>query len=288
MSRVFIIGMPVWLRARFAQAAQPHGIEVTSVLADVGRQGGLQLRPFPGQAVADLATYLNALPNWADACVVILPYTEPPPALDELIEMVLEADGEVIEPEQGEDSWPVLSWRKSPDAAFNDALFARLSSELFPSQGAVVVPLPSDSLREAVRKHQCLLVADGVFDVCDEVALIRHKFVADTLNAFVHYLEQGGQVGRIDAFFGGRGLIHAQSGGSLIKVEVHNGEKPKRVMRVHTHMKQGDATSPQAAARIYYCIFKEDDVQYLAVLYVGPHPDEDQEFTRKVYIPTGD
>lgn len=49
MSRVFIIGMPVALRARFAQAAGLHGIEVASVLADVGRKGGLQLRPSLGK-----------------------------------------------------------------------------------------------------------------------------------------------------------------------------------------------------------------------------------------------
>lgn len=234
-----------------------------------------------------MTAYLDALPNWSEAQVLILPYTEPPPALDEIIEMVLDEAGEVIVPEQGEDAWPVLSRGKSPDAAFNDALFARLARELFPSQGPAAVPIPSECLREASGRHPHLLIAEGVFDVCDDVAEIRHEFVAHTMDAFVHYLEKSGQVGRIDAFLGARGLVHAQSGGSLINVEVLDGEKPKPDLRVHTHVKQGDATTPQAAARIYYCVFKRKDVQYLAVLYVGPHPDEDQEMKRKVHVPAG-
>ena len=51
----------------------------------------------------------------------------------------------------------------------------------------------------------------------------------------------------------------------------------------HTHLKQGDNTTRIAAARVYYCTFTLVEKPYAALLYAGPHPDED--VTREWHFP---
>jgi hypothetical protein len=282
MSRVFIIGLLVPLRARLALAAQRHDIDIGSVLADVGREGTMQLLPYPGQAVVDFDTYLDSLDDWANARVIVLPYAAIPSALVDVIEMVIEAGGYLLEPTAGEDGWPLLAKRKKPDASFQASLFGQLANELFPSNVAIKPPLPTACLRAAQGRHQQLLVVDEVFDLCDQMAAHRYRFVERALNSFVCFLEQGGDVGRIDAFFSASGLIHAQSGGINVTVNVYVGARCVQTQTTQTHLKQGDKTTAHAAARIYYCTFMESNVRYLVVLYVGPHPEVD--ITRTVTL----
>jgi hypothetical protein len=284
MSRVFIIGMPVALRARFEKAASAHGIDLTLVLAAPGRDGVLRLLPYAGQAKVDLEIFLGDLPDWSKACVLILPYAALPPKLDDVVDMVDDAGGEVIEPEPGEDGWPVSPRRKAPDAAFYDSLLTMLCTELFPQQEIPPCPAPSAALHAAAERHPQLVIAEGVFDRCDEVDELRHEFVVKALDSLVHILENGAG-GRFDAFFNARGLIHAQSGGSLVTVEVCRGDQLVKSFKVQTHLKQGDNTSPQSAARIYYCKFYLGAVTYLGVLYVGPHPEGDKDMTRRILLP---
>lgn len=282
MSRVFIIGMPTALRVRFEKAALAHGIDLTLVLAAPGRGGELQLLPFAGQAKVDLEDFLGELPKWSEACILILPYAELPPKLDEVVDMVAEEGGEVIEPEPGEDGWPAAPRRKAPDAAFYNSLLAALCTELLPQQEAPPCPIPSAALRAAVERNSQLVIAEGVFDLCDEVDDMRHEFIVNALDSLVYILEQGAS-GRFDAFFGARGLIHAQTGGSLVTVEVYQGERLAKSFKVQTHLKQGDNTSPQSAARIYYCKFQLGTVTNIGVLYVGPHPEG--AMTRRIFLP---
>ncbi|SDH07269.1 hypothetical protein SAMN05216320_109183 [Duganella sp. OV458] len=277
------MGMPAKLRARFVQAAGPQEIEVTCVLADTNPQGVLQLRPFPKQATADLRNYLDDLEDLADAYVLLLPYTERPPNVDDLLCQIEEAGGEVVEPMNGEQGWPKLLPRRPLTAEFNDALFGQLCETVF-AQDDAATPVPSISLRSARDRHPKLLVAESAFNVCDEIAPLRHAFVAEAMDAFVLFLQQDGAVGRIDSFLRGRGLRHAQTGGSVVTVKVFAGQREIKTFDTETHVKQGDGTTVQAAARIYYCTFKENGVLYLAVLYAGPHPDG--AMTCKIQIDT--
>lgn len=284
MSRVIIIGMPVSIRAGFELAARTHGIDLFLVLAAPGNQGPLQLRPHIGQAASDLEDYLDALPYWSEAHVIILPYTDLPEALDDLVVIVEDAGGCVIEPSQGEEGWPTAPRGKAPDRAFYDALYSKLAQRLFPPPEVVACPLPSASLRSALARQKFLVAADSVFDHCDDINHLRHQFVADTLDAFVDVLTNG-PGGRIDAFFDTRGLTHAQSGGSKVKVEIWCSGVKLKAFSIQTHLKRGDHTTAEGAARIYYCTFQLREFKYLGVLYVGVHPDG--EMARWIKLPEG-
>jgi hypothetical protein len=284
MSRVFIIGIPVSIRARLVAAANGHGIDLFLVLAAPGNKGPLQLRPYTAQAAADFEAYLNAMLDWSKARVIILPYTDLPPELDELVAMVEDASGSVLEPVPGEEGWPKAPRGKAPDGTFYDALYAQLAAMLLPAQPSPPCELPSAALRAALGRNELLVVAEGIFDHCDDVAPLRHQFVADTLEAFLHFLINGAG-GRIDAFFDSRGLPHAQSGGSLVKVEIWCAGKKLKKFSVQTHIKRGDHTTAEGAARIYYCVFQLKEFKYLGVLYIGAHPEG--EMTRWVNLPEG-
>lgn len=282
MSRVFIIGMPVSIRAVFDAAASGHGIDLTLVLAAPGSKGPLQLIPFAGQAAADFEAYLSELPDWSKAHVIILPYTDLPLKLDDLVGMVEDSGGSVLEPEPGEEGWPRAPRGKSPDRTFYDALYAQLAAMLFPKQVSPLCEVPSIALRAALARHKLLVAADSVFDHCDDAAPLRHQFVADTLEAFLHFLKNGAG-GRIDAFFNSRGLTHAQSGGSLVNVEIWCAGKMIKTFSVRTHIKRGDHTTAEGAVRIYYCSFLLKEFRYLGVLFIGAHPEG--EMRRWINLP---
>lgn len=284
MSRVFIIGMPVSIRAGFEAAARGHGIDLTLVLAAPGKTGPLQLRPYIGQAAADFENYLNAFTDWSKAYVIILPYTDLPLELDDLVVMVEDAGGTVIEPVPGEEGWPKAPRGKAPDRTFYDALYGQLVAILFPTQDLPPCDVPSTSLRAALGRHKLLVAAENLFDHCDDIAPLRHQFVADTLEAFLHILEKGAG-GRIDAFFDSRGLTHAQTGGSLVKVEIWCAGKKLKAFSINTHIKSGDHTTAEGAARVYYCSFQLKAFKYFGLLYVGAHPDG--EMTRWINLPEG-
>ncbi len=282
MSRVFIVGMPVSIRARFEATARGYGIDLNLVLAAPGKNGPLQLLPYTGQAAADFEAYLNALPEWPKARVVILPYTDLPIELDDLVAMVEDEGGSVLEPAAGEEGWPKAPRAKAPDHIFYDALYARLAETLFPAQTPASCEIPSVALRTSLGESNLLVAAEGIFDHCDGVSPLRYQFVKDTLEAFLHYVKNGAG-GRIDAFFDSRGLTHAQSGGSIVKVEIWCAGKQLKAFSVQTHIKRGDHTSAEGAARIYYCLFQLKGFKYLGVLYIGAHPDG--EMTRWIDLP---
>lgn len=273
MSRVFIIGLPTAIRVRFEKAAAEHGIELSVVLAGPDRVG-LKLLPYVGQAATDLEEHLHNLSDWSKARILILPYTELPDRLGDLVDMVDEQGGEVIEPEPSSDGWPPEVRRRQPDSVFYDGLFNRLCALLLPPVAKATCPIPSQAIGAVVDKHDRFVFAEGIYDVCDDVDLLRRDFVVNALEALVHH-HQNGAKGGLDEFFKLRGLTHAQSGGSEVTVKVHYGDGKLKSFKTNTHLKQGDSTTPQGAARIYYCRFNIEGAAYIGVLYVGPHPEGD-------------
>lgn len=277
MSRVFIIGLPKALRTRLEGAARNQNYTISSVLAVEGERGSLRLVPFPERAVLDLRAYFDELEALEDAFVLVLPYTKLPDCLNEELDTLKELGGRVARARQGIDGWQKFP-RTRLDQTFLDSVFRSLTDFLFPMGDLA----PSEYYRRIAARNGQIVIPDGALDSCDEVAQHRYKFLKAVADAFDLYASNGGSNGRIDAFFDALGLDHAQSGGINATLEVHRGGICVHRDTSNTHLKQGDNTTRIAAARVYYQNFILDNFLYVAVLYVGPHPDTD--VTRAVYL----
>jgi len=80
-------------------------------------------------------------------------------------------------------------------------------------------------------------------------------------------------------FFREKGLEHGQTGGISVTFEVLLGTKSVHNENTKTHLKQGDKTSPEGAARLCYQVFTHERCTYVAILYAGPHPERDLRWT---------
>jgi hypothetical protein len=267
MSKVCFVGMPMQTRARVEGAAKRKGIEVTSLLADVGSQGTLKLVPNPDHALYLLQAFTTAFDDLAEAEVVVLPYVHlPAPIADELD--ALEAlGGKIVRPEPDGTTWPGKKTGKL-DQAFLDHLFRGIST-LLPQARS-----PSEHFKEIAERNNRFILTKGALDLCDEVAEHRLDFLLRVANAFELFLNEGSD-GRIDAFFQKLGLDHAQTGGISATLEVQHEGKTIHRETTNIHLKQGDKTTAAAAVRVYYQRFSYNQQTYVAVLYAGPHPETD-------------
>lgn len=270
MSGVFIIGLPVPLRRRIEAAAKQRGMTLSSVLADVASRGTLRLLPYPGQAVHDLRKYLDSLPTYEDADVIVLPYAKLPDELEAELDALEELGGSVDQIRYGAHGWKKLE-KPRPDEAFLNHVFQQLTDLLFPGDDDP----PSEYFQNLAARCSQIILPVGVLATCDAVAAHRYKFMRGVADALERYVLNGGAGGRIDAFFGELGLDHAQTGGINATLEIYRNGECIRKQTCNTHLKQGDHTTPSAAARVYYQAFTLDGRLYVAVLYAGPHPEAD-------------
>lgn len=264
----FIIGLPKAIRRRLEVRAKRNDLRIVSVLADDGRQGTFVLLPHPGQTVHRLRAYLDRLNAYNDARILLLPYARIPADVMDEIETTEQLGGKVLKIVAGKDGWPVPASSRLIQP-FLEQLIIRLDRELFPQR----IVLPSDYFREMSQAHQGLIIPDGALDACDQVAQHRRAFFRKAADAFVEIIKNNGQVGPIDEFFERKGLEYAHTGGITATLDVY--DEGTRVISESSniHLKQGDATTPQAAARIYYHGQALNGHYYLFILYAGPHPE---------------
>ncbi|KVC62810.1 hypothetical protein WI73_24595 [Burkholderia ubonensis] len=271
MSRVFIIGLPTQLRRRVEAAAERANHELTSALAGVGERGSLRLVPIPEQAIHDLKAYYNTLESIEEAFVIVLPYAKLPKDLNEELDTLKDFGGTVYRVREGLDGWLHYRPRTSPDQAFLDSIFQKLTGILCPDNDAA----PSAYFQALAGRNRQIIIPEGSLDECDDVAPLRHKFLKRVADALEQYVTNGGSGGRIDAFFGRVGIEHAQTGGINASLRIYRGALCVHQQTTNTHLKQGDNTTRISAARVYYQSFSIGGVLYVAVLYAGPHPDAD-------------
>jgi len=269
-------------RRRLEATLTRAGFELFSVLADVGNKGTLRLIPHPDQAIDRLREYLDALDDYAGAEVIVLPYvTLPRVVADELVALE-DLGGTISYPTAGEGRWPGRPAGRLTQPVL-DALFDALVEALDAGE-PVETPAPSSYFRLVAERTPQLVIAPGALDACDEVATHRHDFMRKAADAFECILKDGLQ-GRIDDFFSSRGIAHAQSGGIRASVTVYRAGSPIYAANCSTHLKQGDKTARIAAVRIYYHSFSVDSIDYVVILYAGPHPSSD--ISRTCELPVG-
>jgi hypothetical protein len=273
MSAVFVLGLFRPLQRKFDSDCVRQGLRNSKVLADIGAKGTLTLLPIESDAVHAFRAYLDSLDDYHDAHVVVLPYAPIPANLEIELKAIVECGGTVIRGEDGKDGWPQLAPKKRPDTALINAAYVRLWQGM-PVLAAVTQTLPSEYFRQVVDGNSQILIADEVYDTCDLVAAHRHDFLKRAIDALVEFVADGSG-GRIDAFFRERALEHAQTGGITATLELSCGGEQVLKNSTNTHLKQGDKTTPEGAARMYYHHFAFKERTYVAVLYAGPHPDRD-------------
>jgi hypothetical protein len=271
MRKVFIIGLPKAIRGQVEAVAKTHDTLIKSVLADKGeRAASLRIVPYPERAIEDLQTYADEYNNFSDALVLVLPYAKLPPNLNDELDTFESLGGTVERPRQGENGWGKFP-KTQLDKSFYDSVVRSITQTLFPKTEQI----PSEYYRDIASRNTQFLIAEGALQSCDEVAGHRYDFLISVADALHQYVINGGSHGRIDAYFNELGLEHAQSGGINATLQVIEKGNCVHKHTTSTHLKKGDKTTRIAAARVYYHNFIHNGRLYIAVLYAGPHPDND-------------
>lgn len=283
MDQVFIIGLPNQMRRRLEAALEDYGISPTTIPADIDRSGRMKLLPDPSVAACKLRDYCETVEGGYDnAEVYVLPYTFLPTDLHEELDALDGMGAEVVYFKMEEDGWPYMHHPKPKiTSAFLDAIFHLLLAEIAGEIKGddIEATLPSQYIKQACQSAPNLIVVGGAIDLCDAIAPGRYPWVKLAIDAFVELVAKKGNVGgTLDAFFAERQLYHAKSGGISIRLEIRADEKQVRLETSNEHLKKGDATTPQAAVRIYYQLLSLGDAFYVFLLYVGPHPERDLSY----------
>lgn len=272
MTRVFMIGLPAPVRLRVEAEALRRDLEVSNIAAGVGKAGTFKLLPHDNEAIYRLQEYMKGEADNYEGCfALVLPYAPLPNDLIDELEVLKECGAKVIFPTPGESRWPSKSSARRRDQAFWDALYEAIIAEL-PGE-ALQVQAPSDYFRSLAANNTRLIITARSLESADDVAVHRYEFLRRAADALDQYARSGSG-GRIDAFFASHGLDHAQSGGITATLKLYKAGVVSS-HECHTHLKQGDNTTRIAAARVYYYAFTLEEKPYAALLYAGPHPDED-------------
>lgn len=285
MRQVFLIGVPKQLRRRIESALEGRGISPSTVISDSDKTGRLQLMPKPEVAVTLLRQYYEPLDGgFENAEVYVLPYAPVPDDVENELGQMVELGAQVYDFEMEVDGWPYLHLpRPKLNQEFLDALFNVLMDALVDE----IAPEPtlSQHVTTAVASSPRLIMVDDALALCDELPDHRHGFVTTAMEAFVALVAGNGCGVGLDEFFKTRNLRFAKTGGIQTKLEISVNGKVIRDEVHHIHLKSGDCTSPQAAARIYFQMFIHERLLWVFLLYVGPHPDTN--ITRKIHLQIG-
>ncbi|WP_162956966.1 hypothetical protein [Pseudomonas aeruginosa] len=277
---IFVVGLLKPLNKRFESHCARNGLYSRAVLADIGREGTFTLLPVGQDAKHALHAYVDKLNDYQDGLVVVLPYADLSDDLRHELETLAECGCTVIWAANEEDAWPKIKRRQKPDTSILNAVYERLLHCLPGIQQNAITSV-SDHFQAVLEKNDHIHFHDSILDCCNAVAPHRYEFMKSAINALSDFIALGSD-GRIDAFFRERGIEHAQSGGinTTLKVLLNGHEIYKKT--ANTHLKKGDKTTPEGAARIYYQIFHFDDASHLAILYAGPHPESDVSWTLEI------
>lgn len=277
MGTVFVIGLFKALQRRFEGDCARKGVRYKAVLADRGREGTLTLLPVGDDAKHALLAYADGLDDYKEGYVIALPYADMPPDLENELQALADLGCTVVRATNGEDDWPTLKRRERPDNIILNAAYARLWRDV-PVVEAEAEPAVSDYFRQLADSSDRILFADSVFDTCDAVAPHRREFMRRSADALLEFIRIGSN-GRIDSYFRAKGIEHAQTGGINATFEAFLNERRVHKETSNVHLKKGDNTKPEGAARLYYQIFVFNSRDYVVVLYAGPHPDRDVSWT---------
>lgn len=281
MRQVFLIGVPKQLRRRIESALEARGISPSTIITDLDRVGRLQLMPKPEVAVTLLRQYYQPLEGgFENAEVYVLPYAPVPDDVEVELEAMVDMGAQVYDFEMEVDGWPFLHLpRPKISDQFLGAVFEALIHTLADEADAPGPPL-SQHVEKAVATSPRLVLVHGALALCDEIPDHRHGFITTAMQALSELVAGNGCGVGLDQFFKARNLHFAKTGGIQTKLEIRvNGQLIRDEVH-HIHLKSGDHTTPQAAARIYFQMLNHEQLLWVFLIYIGPHPDTN--ITRKI------
>ncbi|WP_148650212.1 hypothetical protein [Lysobacter capsici] len=269
---VFIIGLPSGVRKRLIAEAQRNNVHLGFALAAPDKTGTLNFVPFEAQACADLNTHCDTV-AWSQLQIIVLPYVSVGPDLSDTVEIVKAEGATVYSPTPGTGRWPALSPDGRYTSDFNNDTYAALLEHLN-WQG---LAMPSERFERSANRHTNYLIMPGALAQCNAVDPSRFRFLYKSGDALEEFCRKRGAIGKtLFHFFEEKGLDLATTGGITTVLRLmRQGRQLGAAQRSQIHLKEGDATTPQAAARIYFQHLDENGQFRLALFYVGPHPDCD-------------
>lgn len=286
MARILIIGLPKGAQHLVDTFAKGAGLLVTRVYAEVGNRGTLALLPRPEHCLPEVRRYLDAsggdAKDYSGSNILVLPYAEVPADCIEELRIAEEMGAAIIYPNPENDAtWPKITRKRGADQEFLVQLASRIREYLSPFVREQH-EMPSAFIRQLAHACPSFLIASSALDECDKVAPHRYDFICNSVTLLVDAVTNG-FASRFHDHCAKKGLHHAQTGGSKFTVSVYFGTEKQPDVICQTHLKQGDRTTKEAAARVYYTFLDVGHVRYVALLYAGPHPEG--EFNCKVEIP---
>ncbi|MCH7227341.1 hypothetical protein [Haloferula sp. A504] len=136
-------------------------------------------------------------------------------------------------------------------------------------------PLPSVSLKRFSENGLGgVLFAQDWDRFADEITKGRWRFVMEATSALIDYVKDlsVAQQG-MDSYFESRNLTFANNGVVIFSYRVKDNKGAVVVEgSARWHLKEGDKTTPEDAARIYFATKRVAGVLFLILLRVGPHP----------------
>lgn len=271
---VFIIGLPAAIRARLIAEARRNDARLGFALAAPHKKSGiLNFVPYEAQACADLEAYCDDEEDWSQLEIIQLPYVAITSDLAEVVEIFREVGAKVVSPTPGTARWPATSADGRYGVNFNSDVYAAILEHLKWRGRA----LPSERFQRSADRYADYLIMAGALDSCDEIDPVRFRFLYDSGEALEEFCRKRGVMGKpLFHFFEEKGLDLATTGGITTTLRLmRNGRQLGSAYDSQNHLKDGDGTTPQAAARIYFQYLDKDGQFRLLLFYVGPHPDSD-------------
>jgi hypothetical protein len=145
-----------------------------------------------------------------------------------------------------------------------------LRNWLLPPPPAIreVTPAPTLSFNKVCGENARLVLADRALERADEIAEHRWLFVSKAANLLAR-LSRGDDLGSMRDWTHLHGVPFAANGKVKYSFRLPNQRMWKTI---EWHLKEGDHTTPESAARIYFCREAVGGIDHIIVFYVGPHP----------------
>ena len=159
----------------------------------------------------------------------------------------------------------------------------QLREWLVPKERVVVkYGKPSAAFRDAAQRTPALVLHPDALKFADDLVEHRWQFATLGANLLARYAS-GESLGALRDWKSTHGVDFAANGRVAFKYKGTCAEE-SRDGRTEWHLKEGDNTTRESAARIYFARVEFSSGSRIVVLYVGPHP-EDSERSLSFTVP---
>ncbi|WP_155301659.1 hypothetical protein [Burkholderia gladioli] len=278
MCRVLVIGLLKSLENRFNIECKRKGIVPTSVKAEIGKRGNYVLIPHTGVAISELQAHSDAVSDYSDAYVIVMPYAELPENLEGELAALETYEARIVRSEAGRDGWPSVPKTGAADSKVLNDIYSRLWQAMPEVTDPDLDLVPSDYFRKICGENPHIIVADSVFKICDEVTAVRQKFLRRCMDALSDLTRK--EIGTpIDKHFRSWELDCAGSGSLTSSVVLTQNSSVVFEETTEVHLKQGDKTKVQNSVRVYFHQTVIQNVRLVIITYAGQHPDRNMKWS---------